>query len=223
MKAAKNGELVIQLQYAIGFCLIGAKFIPVAINLMERKGVGRLVEAWFLNNNETKGCIKTLTEAYHEKKIGPAWNYMAMKMMKAVLLRGIPYGTENVPAFRKGKYEVSFLTTYIKCAETTDGTVARILEFGEFLKAALVRTEPQGGSKFVELYKSLVSMNLWNNVPNSFESNLMNISVETEEYDTMDIMYMNDDIRMALCYCFQKTTLAGAENIQIKALGWKNP
>ena len=225
-KVGKQGELILCLKHVSGFSSMGSKFTTVAVKIYERKKGNRVVDCWYLNNSDTEQCILEQAAAYYENKIGPIWVQAAMKNLKSATQRKTPFGEADEPLLRKNQYEVSFLYTYVKCGATTDATVARINEFGEFLKLALVRSGETGGNQvclFVEAYKAAVSPNLLNNLPQTFEQNLMDISVEVREMDTLDELFMDNQIYTAVRYCFQRTDISRENDLQLVSLGWKNP
>ena len=152
---------------------------------------------------------------------------MGMKMFKSVPTRATPYGEDDLPLLRKNDYEITFLFTYIRSDDSPDATLARIIEFGEYIKLALVQTVlDQGGNsvnKFLQLFKSAVSPNLVAMLPTKLEDNLVEMLVDAEAIDTLDAIYMDAQINNALRYCFRKNDLSGEDNKQIVALGWKHP
>ena len=225
VKVAKQGEFKLVLKYPASFATNGADFTPVSLSFMEWRGRSWR-EIWYFKNFESEECVKAVVSRYYLDEIGPVWNRMAMKMLKSVSTRAIPYGEDDTPMIRKNDYVVSFLFTYVRNEGTVDGTTARLIEFAEYIKLAMIQTEDHGGvsvNKFLQLFQSMVSPNLVNMLPERLEQNLNEMQVEIESIDTLDAIYMDNQINSALRYCFRKKDLSGEENIPIVALGWKNP
>lgn len=223
VEAVKKGELILKLYHVPGFTALGAKFTPVAVKICERKRANSVVDCWYTSNHDSEYCIVQHVAMFHENEIGPIWMQKGMKMLKSTPQRKTPFGEVDAPLLRKGQYEVTFLFTYIKCDCTTDGTIARIKEFGEFIKLALTRTEIQGGRSvvsFVETYKATVSPNLYNSVPPNFQDKLIDMSVEVDQITSMDALYCDAQIYNGLRYAFQTSDLSGEENTPKVALGW---
>ena len=145
-----------------------ANFMTVAVMFGERKKGNSTIDCWYLNNEDAEACVLEAISPLHENRMGPTWMQFAMRMMTSAPRRKTPFGVDNLPLLRKGKYPMTFLYTYIKCCPTYDENHARLKEFGEFLKLALVRTAAEGDrtvNLFTELYKTTISPNLLNVLP----------------------------------------------------------
>jgi hypothetical protein len=141
----------LQILYPINLFDVGAKFAPLFIKVVQyRRGK---IEPVFIFNNEY--FTKALRDLVDNQKVNGVYPDLGLPYLNAAIReidvvanRAKKFDEDDTQECHHGKFLTTHLTTFVKCAASSDDTLDRIKGFAEWMQIQLSESAEDDGKAY---------------------------------------------------------------------------
>jgi hypothetical protein len=144
----KEGSFDLQILYPINLFDVGEKFAPLFIKVAQY--LRGKIEPIFIFNNEY--FTKALTDLVDNQKVNGVYPELGLPYLNAasgeidvVATRANKFDEDDTQECRHGKFLSTHLTTFVKCAASSDDTLDYIKGFAEWMQIQLSESTEEDG------------------------------------------------------------------------------
>jgi hypothetical protein len=228
----KEGTFNLQILYPRNLFDVGAKFAPFFIKVVQyRRGK---IEPVFIFNNEY--FTKALTDLGDNQKVNGVYPDLGLPYLNAaireidgVATRAKKFDEDDTQECCHGKFLTTHLTTFVKCAASSDGTLDRIKGFAEWMQIQLSESAEDDGKTYYpfenifEHGATLCVLKWWGENEKKLTRS-MGYTVGTLQ--ALDEYFRHDYVKIAVPFCLSLGTDLQHQPlsywpVNALALGWK--
>jgi hypothetical protein len=208
----KEGTFDLQILYPRNLFDVGAKFAPLFIKVVQyRRGN---IEPVFIFKNEY--FTKALTDLVDNHKVNGVYTDLGLPYLNAaiqdidvVATRAKKFDEDDTQECRHGKFLTTHLTTFVKCAASSDDTLDRIKGFVEWMQIQLSESAEDDGKSyypFENIFEHGITLGVlkWWGENEKKLTRSMGYTVGTLQ--TLDEYFRHDYVKMAVPFCLSLGT-----------------
>jgi hypothetical protein len=228
----KEGMFDLEILYPKNAFDVGAKFVPLYIKVVQYRN-GK-IEPVFCYNNEY--FTKAFTELVENQKVNGEYPDTELPYLNAAIreigvvpTRSMKFDDKNEQGCKSGKFYMTHLMTFVKCAESVADTLDRIKGFAEWMMVQLSTSAEEDGKvyyPFENLFASCATRGVLGWWSDKEKENTRNLGYSVGTYQAMDEFFMDDFIKSAVPFCLALGPDAKNESLSTwpadaKGIGWK--
>jgi hypothetical protein len=212
---------------------VGAKFAPLFINVVQYRRVK--IEPVFVFNN--KYFTKALTDLVDNQKVDGVYPDLGLQYMNAVI-QEIDMAAIQAKKFDDdddtqecchGKLLTTHLTTFVRCAASTDGTLDRIKGFAEWMQIQVSESAKDDGKVYYH-FENLFEHGATQGVLKWWGENdkklTRSIGYTVGTLQALDEYFQLGYVKMAVPFCLSLGTYLHHQHLSswpanALALGWR--